>query len=79
VFIYPNPVLNGKVSIYLGDSSIEVANAELYDFSGNKIYGKEQQATAGVIELNVNGLRPGIYVVQIRTENKLITHKLVIR
>ena len=79
VFIYPNPVLNGKVSIFLGDSSIEVANAELYDFSGNKIYSKEQQATSGVIELNVNGLRPGIYMVQIRTENKLITHKLVIR
>jgi photosystem II stability/assembly factor-like uncharacterized protein len=79
VFIYPNPVHNGKVSIYLGDSSIEVANAELYDFSGNKIYSKEQQATSGVIELNVNGLRPGIYMVQIRTENKLITHKLVIR
>ncbi|MEL0271969.1 MAG: T9SS type A sorting domain-containing protein, partial [Flavobacteriaceae bacterium] len=79
VFIYPNPVHNGKVSIYLGDSSIEVANAELYDFSGNKIYNKEQQATSGVIELNVNGLRPGIYMVQIRTENKLITHKLVIR
>jgi hypothetical protein len=79
VFIYPNPVLNGKVSIYLGDSAIEVAHAELYDFSGNKIYSKEQQATAGVIELNVNGLRPGIYMVQVRTENKLITHKLVIR
>ncbi len=67
VFIYPNPVHNGKVSIYLGDSSIEVANAELYDFSGNKIYSKEQPATSGVIELNVNGLRPGIYMVQIRT------------
>ena len=79
VFIYPNPVLNGKVSIYLGDSSIEVANAELYDFSGNKIYSKEQQASAGVIELNVNGLHPGIYMVQVRTNNKLITHKLVIR
>ena len=79
VFIYPNPVLNGKVSIYLGDSSIEAANAELYDFSGNKIYSKEQQATAGVIELNINGLYPGIYMVQIRSENKLITHKLVIR
>lgn len=79
VFIYPNPVLNGKVSIYLGDASIESARAELYDFSGNKMYSKEQQATAGVIELNVNGLRPGIYMVQARTDNKLITHKLVIR
>jgi len=79
VFIYPNPVLNGRVSIYLGDATIKVANAELYDFSGNKIYSKEQQATAGVIELNVNGLRPGIYMVQVRTQNKLITHKLVIR
>ena len=79
VFIYPNPVLNGRVSIYLGDSSIEAATAELYDFSGNKIYSKEQQASAGVIELNVNGLRPGIYMIQVRTGNKLITHKLVIR
>ena len=79
VFIYPNPVLNGKVSVYLGDSSLELAYAELYDFSGNKIYGKEQQASAGVIELNVNGLRPGIYMIQVRTGNKLITHKLVIR
>ncbi len=43
------------------------------------MYSKEQQATAGVIELNVNGLRPGIYMVQARTDNKLITHKLVIR
>ncbi len=79
VFIYPNPVLNGKVSVYLGDSSLELAYAELYDFSGNKIYGKEQQVSAGVIELNVNGLRPGIYMIQVRTGNKLITHKLVIR
>ena len=79
VFIYPNPVLNGKVSVYLGDSSLELAYAELYNFSGNKIYGKEQQASAGVIELNVNGLRPGIYMIQVRTGNKLITHKLVIR
>lgn len=70
VFIYPNPVLNGKVSVYLGDASIKAANAELYDFNGNKIYSKEQQATAGVIELNVNGLRPGIYMVQVRTDNK---------
>ena len=79
VFIYPNPVVNGKVSIFLGDSAIESATAELYDFNGSKIYGKEQAAIYGVIELNVNGLRPGIYILQIRTDEKMINHKLVIR
>ena len=79
VFIYPNPVVNGKVSVFLGDSAIESASAELYDFNGSKIYGKEQAAIDGVIELNVNGLRPGIYILQIRTDEKMINHKLVIR
>ena len=79
VFIYPNPVLSGEVSIYLGESTASSATVSLYDFSGSLVYQKDQSIDHSLVKLNVNGLKSGIYMVQVRAEGKLITHKLVIR
>jgi hypothetical protein len=51
----------------------------LYDFSGSLVYQKDQSIDRSLVKLNVNGLKSGIYMVQVRAEGKLITHKLVIR
>ena len=71
VLLYPNPS-SGLVAI---DSDFSSAEIQVYDFAGRKI--TDQFITNGKSELNIP--HRGIYLIRIKSDNKIITKKIIVQ
>jgi sialate O-acetylesterase len=79
VSVYPNPTNKGRFSISLGDLETEGRiSIRIADTKGRTVF--ESQETAQQV-LTVNSrLKPGIYVLQVRDQSKLLVNrKLVVQ
>lgn len=75
LIIFPNPVSN-RVNIKMDDNSF-LENVELYNLLGKKVFTTSANALQN-IEINVSNLSTGIYVVKVKSGNKIISKRLVI-
>lgn len=77
VKIYPNPCKNDKVTI---DYSLnEISEIRLTNITGKQVYLKEYKVPVSKIQLQVNDIPNGIYLIQIlTTDNKRTIKKLMI-
>ncbi len=73
--IYPNPVTNGKVFIYISSKQNLTKKVEFYDVLGKQIYSTILTGK----ELNVSALSKGVYILKITENNISETRKLVIK
>ena len=73
--IYPNPVNNGKTSIFITSKQNFTKKIEFYDILGKQIFST---ALTGK-ELNISNLSKGVYVIKITENNISETRKLVIK
>jgi len=80
MMVFPNPSDGSEIQI-----SIETAldtdqiSLEVYDLQGKKLISELVQNTSGIQRLNLNGLSKGIYLLQARSGNELITtEKLIV-
>lgn len=71
--LYPNPSYNGGV--HITTTSNKVKDIIIYDVFG-AIVLKDRITTT---YLNVSKLSPGVYVLQVTEEQKVMTRKLVIK
>jgi len=80
--IYPNLVSNQN-SVLLDINSTEVIDldVQLLSLAGKAITTMESKLTSGQnkIDLNVNGLTNGVYIVKIASKNGIISKKLVVK
>jgi uncharacterized protein YjdB len=77
VKIYPNPVTGSSFSI---ESQMGMTEIRLLNITGRVIRKVSQPASSHSISLPVEGLNPGIYVLQITLEDQTETYrKLLIR
>jgi uncharacterized protein YjdB len=81
--IYPNPT-NGQLTIDNGELTIE--NIEIFDVMGRNVganlYGRPNntdigQSNIGKSEIDISHLPSGVYFIQIKTENEMITRKVI--
>lgn len=80
VSMYPNPTnTHTKISISLHTTE-EALSVSLVDIKGRKISSEEFHEVSGTIEhtFDVNGLKPGIYLVNITGEHHSHVQKLVV-
>lgn len=70
ISIYPNPTTE-KVTID-ANPSIQINNIELYDITGKLVLKKENSSSVSLSELH-----SGIYMMRIKTDNGLVTRKIV--
>jgi hypothetical protein len=73
VRIYPNPITDW-LNIKLPNSQIN-STISLYDINGRHVYYKEISSSMNAIE--ISNLQSGIYFVQIKTPQEIITKKIV--
>ena len=74
--IFPNPS-NGKFIISIAHNSIN--NISVYNLLGEKIIEKKIIPSANKeIEIDLSAQAKGIYLLQVKEENKLYCQKLVI-
>jgi hypothetical protein len=81
VFIYPNPVDDGTVNLYLGNTEAAKVTVRLHHRSGHLLFEKTQPLFDKKTQLSVKGLPPGLYLLSIvdPTTKVSTTHKLIIR
>ena len=69
--MYPNPstdIINIRT-----DETLD--KTELYDILGQLIINKNSNTK----QLNINSVKPGIYLLKIYSNNKVVTKKVIIR
>ncbi len=79
--IYPNPIQDVSTITYFLSEKSDV-NFELYNIIGEKIHSiKKGVQEMGHYEFNVNikdiGLKSGVYIMQLKTQNKLAAIRIV--
>ena len=73
VNIFPNPA-EDKVSI---NSSEAIRQIDLINYTGQTVLLKQMNDKE--VTLNMNGLKPGIYIAQIKTEKGIMIRKVVLK
>ena len=80
--LYPNPAVS-FCNLQLPPKAFAVsqqsANIEIYDLNGRKLLEKHIPAGNEVAELDVSGLKSGVYFCRLIMENKSVTKKLIIK
>jgi hypothetical protein len=74
--VYPNPS-NGIFTIDLASNYNSSANISIYEIATGKLV-KEIKADNMNVEINMNGVASGTYVMQIVSDNTTEIHKLVV-
>jgi len=73
--IYPNPFSNNLQIIIHGASLFEVS---IFNATGKKVFGTEYfQTTSSNIEIPTVKLTNGVYILQLRTAEKILTRKVI--
>ncbi|WP_149303961.1 T9SS type A sorting domain-containing protein [Pareuzebyella sediminis] len=71
--LYPNPVTEGKVFIRTMDNSPK--QIAIYDVLGTQVLDTKLNG----VELFLNNLDAGVYVLRVYQNNKVATRKLIIK
>ncbi|WP_088340698.1 thrombospondin type 3 repeat-containing protein [Robiginitalea sediminis] len=77
--IYPNPVGNEWLSVYLGEQTPQQVMLSLYTLNGTRVFAKESPVDGGETGLDMSGFPQGVYILNIRTDNTLQIYKIVKR
>lgn len=81
-FLSPNPTSGENIGIYFPKPFKGILGVELITVSGVTILNEELKASEEVSELKIHPhttLSPGVYLVRIATQSRMITQKLVVR
>lgn len=74
--LYPNPV-NEILSISSSEIKLYQPNIKVYDINGRLIINKSLDNSTDKIELNVQNLSPGNYILKITSKGKTYTNKFI--
>lgn len=69
--IFPNPTKDNEVTILANENIL----AEVYDILGKRV--KMQSITVNQQKLNLSGLSKGVYLIRLKSDNTVITRKLI--
>lgn len=81
VSVYPNPIKkNGILHLEVGAEQTQRARVELIDFSGRVMKGMDVDIQAGQnnLDIDVQGVVPGIYILTFNSGDINVTRKIII-
>lgn len=76
--IHPNPVSNGKISIENTFQQGEEINLVIYDLLGRAMISSDFKANSNFIEMDVSSLKTGLFILQLKSETGVLSHKLIV-
>lgn len=69
--LYPNPVINGELSIKLPNSNTNAPiEVTVYSDNGMQVLSKQVSSLGGNFRLDIDGIVPGVYTLRINTKEK---------
>ncbi|NNL09735.1 MAG: T9SS type A sorting domain-containing protein, partial [Croceitalea sp.] len=79
IFIYPNPVANGELNVFLGSDEFENVETAIFTTTGQQVFKKAHSPNNGYVRMNISGFPNGIYLLNIKTDNSLLNYKIIKR
>lgn len=76
-FIYPNPIADDDLTIHLGSFKGEMAEVALFGINGTAVFKKMFKVQDSKIKFNVDTISKGIYILNVRTDDTLVTYKII--
>ncbi|WP_299157833.1 thrombospondin type 3 repeat-containing protein [uncultured Eudoraea sp.] len=78
LFIYPNPVSSGDLTVYMGNSNkTKQVELTLFTINGLKVFSKPFNVIDNEVKFNVDVLAKGIYLLNVKTEHTLLNYKII--
>ena len=75
--VYPNPVGDEILYVFLGAGAGERVELALYNLSGARIYAKASPVTNSQTGLDMSGYPNGVYILNVRTGGELRIYKIL--
>lgn len=75
--IYPNPVADEYLHVYLSDYPGATAAVALYNLAGSRIYAKDSPVREGETGMDMSGYPNGVYILNVRLNGELRSYKIV--
>jgi len=76
--IFPNPA-SDQVNIDLTGLATEKVTLEIYDLSGRLLLQQEQMNSANTLKFSVQEFKKGLYLLQVRTAEKVYSQQLIVK
>jgi len=76
IHLYPNPSC-GSLNINLSNGGIELKQILIYNTVGQEVYERKLSGNAVSLELGSIGINPGVYYVEIRSEDRVYRQKVI--
>lgn len=78
IFAYPNPVVTEGLNIYMGSpDEFSTVQAQLLDLTGARILDKQIEVESGYIQINMNALPRGTYILSLTNQAELFNQKII--
>ena len=75
LYIYPNPVISGKIYI---SSEEDIQNIEISDLNG-KVAFSDNEVNTRDMNIDTEGFEKGVYFLRCQFRNKVVTQKIIIQ
>lgn len=77
VRLYPNPITEDTINIFIGESDLSQARLELIELSGKMISSKTYPIESGIIKMDVSNISNGLFLLNIHTSKNTFNYKLI--
>ena len=74
--VYPNPVQN-QLYVNIGISNEKIIPVTLYSITGKAILSNTHSSDGGAFEMDMSAIPKGIYILEIKTQQKIFKHKIL--
>jgi len=78
VVLYPNPIRDGQFSVKMPKLNGEVI-LEIYTLSGKNLYAKEHKVTGQQVDVQVQNLPSGTYLLRLSQGDQAFSTKLIVK
>ena len=75
--VYPNPVGDEILTVYLAADNAAKVELTLYDLGGARLYAKDSPVTDSQTGLDMSGYPNGVYILNVRTAGELRIYKIL--
>jgi len=73
--VYPNPS-NGKIRIGFGKYLSDNIRVTVTDMKGSVVFTEDKTVHSDILDLDLTGLRKGLYLIEVRTSSVFMKHKI---
>ena len=75
MYVFPNPISNNKLHVYLGNVNSEIATVKMYSILGRIVYSNETNKS--VLNIDASNFSKGIYILHVQTKIEKRSFKII--